>query len=173
MSGISKKQTGFTIVELLIVIVVIGILAAITIVAYNGIQNRARDTQRRSDIAQIKKALQAYNVVHGGVVYVPSYGNYTAEGSYGGWDVSTKPSWLSFMREEHGNMPVDPTNIATSVTNGLAAGSYLYAYYCYNADNSSSIGHPDSAGVTLHYRVQSGTVFSEKFLVDSCLTTIP
>ena len=35
-------QHGFTIVELLIVIVIIGILAAITIVAYNGIQDRAR-----------------------------------------------------------------------------------------------------------------------------------
>ncbi|MFZ2836491.1 MAG: prepilin-type N-terminal cleavage/methylation domain-containing protein [Candidatus Saccharimonadales bacterium] len=32
-----KQQSGFTIVELLIVIVIIGILAAITIVAYNGI----------------------------------------------------------------------------------------------------------------------------------------
>jgi prepilin-type N-terminal cleavage/methylation domain-containing protein len=41
-SLVGKKQTGFTIVELLIVIVVIGILAAITIVAYNGIQDRAR-----------------------------------------------------------------------------------------------------------------------------------
>lgn len=37
-----NKNSGFTIVELLIVIVVIGILAAITIVAYNGIQERAR-----------------------------------------------------------------------------------------------------------------------------------
>ena len=37
-----KTKSGFTIVELLIVIVVIGILAAITIVAYNGIQSRAR-----------------------------------------------------------------------------------------------------------------------------------
>lgn len=47
------KQTGFTIVELLIVIVVIGILAAITIVAYNGVQQKARDTQRKSDMAKI------------------------------------------------------------------------------------------------------------------------
>ena len=44
------KNTGFTIVELLIVIVIIGILAAITIVAYNGIQNRANDTVIKNDL---------------------------------------------------------------------------------------------------------------------------
>jgi prepilin-type N-terminal cleavage/methylation domain-containing protein len=48
---LSKKQTGFTIVELLIVIVVIGILAAITIVAYNGIQQRARTSTLQSDLS--------------------------------------------------------------------------------------------------------------------------
>lgn len=47
---LNKKQTGFTIVELLIVIVVIGILAAITIVAYNGIQQRARKASLTSDL---------------------------------------------------------------------------------------------------------------------------
>lgn len=57
-----NKQTGFTIVELLIVIVVIGILAAITIVAYNGIQAKARDTRRRNDVAQIVQAIHLYNV---------------------------------------------------------------------------------------------------------------
>lgn len=45
-----NKQTGFTIVELLIVIVVIGILAAITIVAYNGIQEKARASGLVSDL---------------------------------------------------------------------------------------------------------------------------
>jgi prepilin-type N-terminal cleavage/methylation domain-containing protein len=50
-----EKQTGFTIVELLIVIVVIGILAAITIVAYNGIQERARLSHGVSFAAQLKK----------------------------------------------------------------------------------------------------------------------
>ncbi len=55
-----EKQTGFTIVELLIVIVVIGILAAITIVAFNGVQNRANDSRRDSDLKQLKTALEMY-----------------------------------------------------------------------------------------------------------------
>lgn len=45
-----KSGQGFTIVELLIVIVVIAILAAITIVSYNGITARARDTTVQSDL---------------------------------------------------------------------------------------------------------------------------
>lgn len=40
----NQKAYGFTIVELLIVIVVIAVLAAISVVAYAGIQNRARDS---------------------------------------------------------------------------------------------------------------------------------
>lgn len=60
-----RKQTGFTIVELLIVIVVIGILAAITIVAFNGIQERARDAKRQSNIQAVAKALEMYYVDNG------------------------------------------------------------------------------------------------------------
>jgi len=44
------NRKGFTIVELLIVIVVIGILAAITIVAFNGVQQRARTAAIQSDL---------------------------------------------------------------------------------------------------------------------------
>jgi prepilin-type N-terminal cleavage/methylation domain-containing protein len=52
-----KNKSGFTIVELLIVIVVIAILAAITIVAYNGIQNRAMDTKIKNLAASVGKSL--------------------------------------------------------------------------------------------------------------------
>lgn len=58
----SKKAYGFTIVELLIVIVVIGILAAITIVAYTGIQNRAHDTTVKSDLSSLARKLELYRV---------------------------------------------------------------------------------------------------------------
>ena len=54
------KKFGFTIVELLIVIVVISILAAITVTAYNGIQSRARDTQLQSSATMWIKALKLY-----------------------------------------------------------------------------------------------------------------
>lgn len=50
----NKKQSGFTIVELLIVVVVIAILAAISIVAYNGITERARTSAAKSYASQLK-----------------------------------------------------------------------------------------------------------------------
>ncbi|MBM3210421.1 prepilin-type N-terminal cleavage/methylation domain-containing protein [Candidatus Saccharibacteria bacterium] len=60
-----KRSPGFTIVELLIVIVVIAILAAITIVAYNGIQERARYSSMQSDIKNIDTAIKMYHADNG------------------------------------------------------------------------------------------------------------
>lgn len=67
------KQTGFTIVELLIVIVVIAILAAISVVAYNGIQQRARNSQSAA-------AVNAY--IKGYALHATTYQSYPAASSF-------------------------------------------------------------------------------------------
>lgn len=58
-------RRGFTIVELLIVIVVIAILAAITVVAYTGIQGRAHDTAVSSDLANYMKQASFFHAESG------------------------------------------------------------------------------------------------------------
>lgn len=60
-----RKQSGFTIIELLIVIVVIAILAAITLVTYNSIQARARDAARDTAMNSLEKLLEIYRTENG------------------------------------------------------------------------------------------------------------
>src|ERR1700740_3564766 len=62
---LQADRGGFTIVALLIVIVVIGILAALVIVTYNGIQAKARDTERKTDLNALASHLEAYNAQNG------------------------------------------------------------------------------------------------------------
>lgn len=59
------RTKGFTIVELLIVIVVIAILAAISIVAYNGIQTRSLNTARATEMSDWRKIITLYNIQNG------------------------------------------------------------------------------------------------------------
>lgn len=60
-----KSSLAFTIVELLIVIVIIGILAAITIVSYTGITKKANEATLQADLANAKKQIALYYTEHG------------------------------------------------------------------------------------------------------------
>lgn len=60
-----RTDNGFTIVELLIVVVVIGILAALVTVTYSEIQAKARNTNRQSDLQALQTQVEAFYAVQG------------------------------------------------------------------------------------------------------------
>lgn len=114
---ISQKKSGFTIVELLIVIVVIGILAAIVTVAYNGVSSRAKDSKRSSDLASIQKLLELYYADKGGY---PTCAGAPGTNSPPALSANTVAFCLTddLVPAYTNSLPTDPTN----------SGSYIYRY---------------------------------------------
>lgn len=111
--SLNMNPSGFTIVELLIVIVVIGILAAITIVAYNGIQARAKFTQQASEVDKIGKAIQLWTAENGKSIGESGHG-YNGRG-LGGFDGSSgayPPPSLRDMLINSGYLSGDLSNLS-------------------------------------------------------------
>lgn len=128
-------RQGFTIVELLIVIVVVAVLAAVSVSAFSGTQQRARDTQRVHDMQTIVKALELYKIQTG------TYPAVHPTNQIGGWEVSSiNPNqFLSALKTSGvvSTVPVDPVNTGTT-TQGM-----LYRYTLYPAGSN---GCPTSRG---------------------------
>ncbi len=62
---LNKRVAGFTMIELLIVVTIIGVLAAIGLVSYRGISATARDSKRQADLNTIRQALVLYRSEQG------------------------------------------------------------------------------------------------------------
>jgi len=144
----SHHYRGFTIVELLIVIVVIAILASISIVAYNGIQQRARDTARKSDLSSIRNALEIRALDYDTALHASS--NCTTGGAASGWfsnPYSGKTAAECLKSESQiSNIFVDPSK-ATNCASGSPATCYAYMF-CTSGTKTYIYAHLETVPTT-------------------------
>jgi prepilin-type N-terminal cleavage/methylation domain-containing protein len=138
----TSKSRGFTIVELLIVIVVIGILAAITIVAYNGITNRAKLSKAQSAAALVVKKAEAYNADGPTGAYPTTLAALTGAASTTTYAIPT--GTVTLATAVPGSAPANESTVLF-YTCGTAAGVRV-GYWDYQANAAVSTASTYTAG---------------------------
>ncbi len=148
MISLQRKESGFTIVELLIVIVVIGILAALVITTFSGVQKKARDTERQTDIKALHGQVEAY---------------YAQKGNYPTLANMQDNAWVS------GNLKGLDTESAHDPKGGAgnnitaAAGNNQYAYAVTPANCDNTSGN-ECTGYALTATLEGGGTFAKNAL---------
>lgn len=139
MVSSKNKVKGFTLVELLIVIVVIAILAAISIVAYNGITQRARDTQRATDAGNLAKAIVNYNADKDGKWLSAADINGSPSALEGWKDPEVSPTILSHVIDSSGTLDKDHLMVELCGTSPNFTGAKVKYYKEADTSNPGEI----------------------------------
>lgn len=77
-----QVKSGFTLVEMLVVISLIGILAGLALVSFGSVQKQARDTARKSDLKQYQTATESYASKNNGSYFVSATAQTASSGTY-------------------------------------------------------------------------------------------
>jgi len=156
-----KYSSGFTIVELLIVIIIIGILAAIVIVAYQGVTTRAKTSQAQATAAAAIKKAEAFNAeksaypvistdLTGATASGTSY--YLTGATFVAAMGTTPPASaasLTFYKCGTGATTAAPTTVAGITT---VTGSRI-DYFNFTTNSTSSMSAGTTSGVIATYNV--------------------
>ena len=121
MVSLKNKSKGFTIVELLIVIVVIGILATLVLVTFTGIQQKARDSKRKTDLGAVQAALETY---------------YSSNNTYPTLAHLQSSSWLSSNLKGFDAAALQDPKGASNSTVGSSTSATQYGYVVTAADGT-------------------------------------
>jgi prepilin-type N-terminal cleavage/methylation domain-containing protein len=157
MVSLNRKQSGFTIVELLIVIVVIGILAGLVITTFTGIQQKARNTERQTDIKAVYGQVEAYYAQNG---RYPTLAN-----------LNTRAWRTTNMKGLDSEAIKDPKGVGAGTSTSdtapyqLAAtpAANIYAYAVFAADGTTACDNTttDCAVYTLTATYEGGGTFAK------------
>lgn len=137
----TRKTNAFTIVELLIVIVVIAVLAAISVVAYRGIQQRANNTAIINAASQTVRAIQAYIASEGAYPATSYFCVTTESGCANSGGVIPANATFNTNMQKTGSAPTSTATLSGTTRYGVM----------YNYDASRTLDGQSRPAVLLYY----------------------
>lgn len=143
MLKVFKNRNAFTLVELIVVITIIAILSGGAALSITANARQARDTRRKTDLQQIKSALEFYRSNQVNSNY-PTFAQYQVQSGSNFTYPALVPTYLE-------TMPVDPSSTQTSITN------YVYTPSPAGCTNT---GTTYCTSYTLTTNLESGGTYS-------------
>lgn len=146
-----KRVGGYTIVEVLTIVVVISILAGVSIVGYSGLQARARDSQRKDDFKNLQNALEFYKKQNN------SYPQCDAVAAY---STSTNSPQTCTLPDAEITSGLKPDYISTVPSDPKTAGGYTYIVGRYISNTSTcAVSTDNTTNYVLKVTLESGTTY--------------
>lgn len=130
MSNPRRNQAGFTLVELLIVVIILGILAAVVIPQFNTAAAESKEAALASNLATIRQAIELYKVQHNDTFPTSSIVNQLTQTTDATGTTGTGLKYGPYIRNSFPANPIDASNAvatsATAVTAPTGAGGWVY-----------------------------------------------
>ncbi len=120
---LTSERVGFSMVEIMVIVTLITILAGVGVIAFRGVQARARDAKRQTDLESIQTALEVYYQEH---YSYPSSSEWDKVKNNGVSDdvlsVTLEPDYMNLV-------PIDPLQSDTANQGPCGGGRYGYVYW--------------------------------------------
>ena len=133
-----NKNKGFTLIEMLVVIAVIGLLAALILVGLSSFRTRGRDTRRIADVKEVQNGLELYYMKNGSY---PTVGEGDAAAHWGRLRDALTGAGLGI-----NDIPQDPTFPTRSYDYGSDGQHYVIGVTIEDPNSNSSLLGSDIDG---------------------------